>query len=318
MTQGAPIPDRRTGALRRAQRAVIFGIAINAGLAAVKGAAGYFGSSFALVADAVESGADVLGSVAVLIGFAVAALPATRRHPYGKGKAEHLASLIVGAMMLAAAAGIAFESVRLISTPHESPRPWTLAVLALVIAVKEGLFRLVRDRGRDAGSAALQADAWHHRSDALTSGAAFIGIFAAWLGGPGWEKADDWAALLAAAVIGYSAFRIISSAASDISDASPDPAMEKAVRRIAEAVEGVLGTHRCWIRRSGLDYFVELDVVVDGGISVQAGHELAHQVNSEIRSEMPMIARVMVHVEPEEAYGRHAMPWEIAETGNRK
>lgn len=300
----------REVAIRRARRSTLVGIAVNGALALIKGIAGVLGNSYALVADAIESASDVVSSIVVWLGLRVAAAPATESHPYGRGRAETLAAVMVALTLLGAAGVIGVQSVHEIRTPHHAPAPFTLAVLVIVILTKETLFRFVIRVGETVSSAAVKTDAWHHRSDAITSAAAFIGITIAIVGGKGYEAADDWAALFAAAIIAINAWNLLIPALRELTDASPDRNIELRVKEIAEAIPGVTGTHRCWVRKLGFDHFVELDVLVDGELSVRNGHDIAHAVQQAVRADMPMVTRVMVHVEPNDEFGRHPLPWE--------
>jgi len=281
-------------------RSTVVGIGVNVLLALGKGAAGIFGHSYALVADAIESTTDVLSSLVVFFGLKASAKPADENHPHGHGKAEPLAALVVGLTLFGAAFMIANESIKHIRTPHALPAAWTLAVLVMVVIVKEGLFRFVFKVGDEVGSTAVKGDAWHHRSDAITSAAAFIGISVALIGGKGWEGADDWAALVATLIIGYNGFTILRGALYELTDARPDVALEIEVREKALQVEGVAALDKCYIRKMGFDYFVELDIRVAPQLTVQRGHEIAHQVQDELRANVSSvrIARVLVHVEP--------------------
>ncbi len=184
---------------------------MNIVLVIVKLVAGIAGHSYALVADAIESFTDIFSSLVVWGGLRITTKPADEEYPYGYGKAEALATAIVSLMLLGAALGIAVAAVGEILTPHHMPAPFTLAVIAAVIPVKEILYRRVLKVGSETGSTAVKADAWHHRSDAITSVAALIGIGVALLGGPGWESADDWAALVAAAVIAVNGTLLLAS-----------------------------------------------------------------------------------------------------------
>jgi cation diffusion facilitator family transporter len=300
----------RQEAARSAQRTTLIGIVLNGSLAAVKAIAGIVGNSYALVADAIESFSDVLASVIVWVGLRIAASPPTERHPFGKGRAEAIAAVIVSLALFGAAAAIAISSVREIRTPHHAPAPFTLLVLVLVVLVKEGLFRYAFRVGDTLDSTAVKTDAWHHRSDAVTSLAAFVGISIALVMGPGYESADDWAALIASGIIAFNAYHLIRPALSELTDVAPNADLVRQVRAIAEQVEDVHGTHRCWVRKLGFDHYVELDVLVDGDLSVREGHDIAHRVHEAIRDALPMVTRVMVHVEPVDEYGRHKLDWE--------
>lgn len=282
----------------KALRPILLGIATNLGLACLKGAAGVLGHSYALIADAVESGADVLTSTALLLSLRYSAKPADEDHPHGHGKAEPLAAAFVALALFNAAAWIAIQSAHMISTPHPLPAPFTLVVLVGVLVVKELLFRFARKVGDDLGSPAVKADAIHQRSDVFVSGAAFIGISIALLKGKGYESADDWAALAASAVIAYSAFVLLSTAVSELLDKAAPAQLGDLVRVLAQEVDGVRGTDKCLVRKTGMHLLVDLDVLVDGDESVAHAHEIAHAVQDHIRLKMPEVVRVMVHVEP--------------------
>ena len=279
-------------------RSTLVGIGVNLVLAIIKATAGVLGNSYALIADAVESTLDVVSSMIVWTGLKISARPPDANHPYGHGKAEPLAAVAVALALFGAAVGIAIESVREIRTPHHAPAAFTLVVLVLVIITKETLFRYVFTVGDVTSSTAVKSDAWHHRSDAITSVAAFIGISVALIGGAGYESADDWAALFASWIIGFNAYNLLRPALAELTDAAPDPKLEEQVRMVAEAVAGVLGTHKCHVRKMGFDYYVDLDVIVAGTMTVSAAHTVAHEVQDAIRRANPLFSKVLIHIEP--------------------
>jgi cation diffusion facilitator family transporter len=287
-------------AVEQGTKSTILGILVNIGLALVKCSAGFFGNSFALVADGLESLADVLSGLVVYFGLKIAVKPPDADHPYGHGKAEPIAAVVVSLALMAAAMGIIYEGIREITAPHDTPKPYTLVVLAGVLIIKELLFRHVGSVGESIGSTAVKADAWHHRSDALTSAFAFVGISMALLGGPGWEAADGWAALCAALVILYNAWTQLRPAFRELADVAPDASMESQVRTIAGRVPGILGLDKCFVRKMGFSFYVDLHIVVNGEMSVREGHRLSHKVEYEICTALPQVAEVLVHVEPEE------------------
>jgi cation diffusion facilitator family transporter len=231
-------------------------------------------------------------------GLKFAARPPDETHPYGHGKAEPVAAAIVATGVLAAAVGLAIQSTREIFTPHHAPAPFTLVVLIVVVIVKELLYRSVIRIGRNVASTAVQTDAWHHRADALTSIAAFIGITIALIGGDGWETADDWAALFACALIAINGYRLLSPALHEILDTAPRGDMCGTIRAAAGKVAGVREIEKCLVRKMGLNFYVDLHVRVDGAISVRAGHAIAHEVKDTIQAKDARIADVLVHVEP--------------------
>jgi len=292
--------ENRTGSSlsRVGARVALLGLVINVVLAAVKIVAGVIGHAYVLIADGMESAIDVAGSIVIWGGLTVAARPPDRTHPYGHGKAEPIAALVVAICVLAAAIGLAIESVREILTPHHGPAPFTLAILVAVIVIKEFLFRYVNRIGQDLESTAVQTDAWHHRSDALTSGAAFIGISVALIGGERWQSADDWAALFACAVIAANGVRLALPAFQEIMDTAPGGKIVKSILAVASSVPGVVEVEKCYARKMGLDYYVDLHVGVDGNISVHKGHEIAHRVKAAIQQSDSRVADVLVHIEP--------------------
>lgn len=281
-------------------RTTLIGVVLNGTLAAVKGAAGVMGNSYALVADAIESTSDIAQSLIVYAGLKVAVTPRDEDHPYGHGKAEPLAVVAVAIGLAAAALIIMVQSAREIHTPHHAPAPFTLAVLAVVIIAKETLFRYAFQVAKEAGSSVVRADAWHHRSDALTSAAAFLGIGIALLGGPGFESADDWAAMFAGCIILWNAWLLLRPAVAELMDAATSPEVEAEVRRAAAGIRGVLGTEKCFVRKMGFDFFVDLHVLVDGDATVRQGHDIAHRVKDAVRAALPRVTDVLIHVEPPE------------------
>ncbi|HEX9887778.1 MAG TPA: cation diffusion facilitator family transporter [Longimicrobiales bacterium] len=284
----------------RGIRTVILGLAVNAGLVLVKITTGILGNSYALVADGVESSLDVFSSLVVWRGLFVAGRSADERYHFGYGKAEAVAAAVVSIMLLVAAVGISLQAVREILTPHHAPAPYTLVVLVLVIAVKEGLFRTVLRVGSDIGSPAVEADAWHHRSDAVTSAAAFVGILTALVGGPGWEAADDWAALVASGIIAWNGARLLRPSIQDLMDRAPDPDVLERVRQSAEAVAGVAQVEKILARRAGIGYFAALHVQCDPELSLRSAHEMGHRVKDAVIAAVPEVRDAIVHMEPYE------------------
>jgi cation diffusion facilitator family transporter len=274
------------------------GMAVNIVLAIVKIVTGVVGNSYALIADGIESTSDIVSSLVVLTGLKISSLPPDDDHPYGHGKAESIAGMVVALALLAAAVFIAAQSLREIITPHHAPAWYTLLVLALVIGTKETLYRFVFKVGDELTSTAVKGDAWHHRSDAITSAAAFVGISIALIGGKGYESADDWAALLACAVIVFNGYRIFRAALGEIMDAAVPNPIQKEIRELSLSVPGVVRIEKCRTRKSGLDLFVEIHVEVDGDLTVRRGHEIAHEVSNHLKSSSLSVQDVVVHVEP--------------------
>lgn len=274
------------------------GLLVNAVLVLVKLIAGIAGNANALVADAVESSADIFSSLIVWMGLSIAAKPADEDHPYGHGKAEPLAAAVVSLMLLGAAVGISIMSIREIVTPHHLPAPFTLFVAAGVIIIKELLYQRVSRVGKEVGSTAVVADAWHHRADATSSLAAFIGISIALWGGPGWEAADDWAALVAALLVAINGVRTLRPAISGLMDEAPDQSVKERALQAALRVPGVKYVENLNVRGSGLGFYVDLHVQADPTMSLDDAHEIAAKVKYAIRDAIPSVVSVLVHMEP--------------------
>jgi cation diffusion facilitator family transporter len=284
-------------------RSAQLGVVVNAFLALTKILAGVVGSTYALVADGIESLADIASSLIVWGGLSIAALPPDENHPFGHGKAEALAAATVALMLLGAAAGIAIQSVLEIRTPHRLPAPWTLVVLVSVIAIKYLLARRVRAIGEAIGSTAVSADARHHVSDAVTSAAAFVGISIALIGGrlrggSGWESADDWAAIVAAGVIAYNGVSMLVPALHDLMDRMPAPNIVQPIREAAEGVKGVCLVEQLLVRKTGLTYDVALHVQADPSLTLLEAHSLGGAVKAAIRARQPAAKHIHVHMEP--------------------
>ena len=281
-----------------AQKASIFSIIANTALAIIKWCAGYFGNSYALIADAIESTADIFSSFMVFIGIKYASKPADKNHPYGHGRIEPLITFLVVGFLLVSATIIATESIENIRTPHEPPKLFTLFVLGAIIIWKELSYRFVLKKSAETESTSLKADAWHHRSDAITSVAAFIGISIALYMGEGYESADDWAALLAAFIIAYNGYLILKPALGEIMDRNMYDDMICELTGLSKAVPGVLDIETCYVRKTGMCYYVDMHIIVDKDITVKEGHDIAHSLKRFLIEKKPQIADVLIHVEP--------------------
>ncbi len=281
-----------------AEKTVYFSILGSLGLAIIKWLAGFFGNSFALIADAIESTTDIFSSVLVLLGIKYSKRPADDTHPYGHGRIEPLVTFIVVIFLVISATVIAHQSIINLRTPHELPEAWTLFVLGAIILWKEISYQVVNRRAKLLNSTSLKADAWHHRSDAITSVAAFIGIsIALWLG-KGYEYADDWAALFAAGFILYNCYHIFRPALGEIMDENLFEDMVSKVRELSLHVDGVLAIDKCYVRKIGMSYLIDIHAVVNPQLNVKQGHEIAHALKDYLILHMPEIANVFVHIEP--------------------
>jgi cation diffusion facilitator family transporter len=293
--------EARAQAARQAERGVraaLVAMAVSVVLGAVKVTSGVVGHSYALVADGVESLLDIVSSLAVWGGLKISATDPNKRFPYGYGKAEALVGVLIAAILLLTAAGLAVQSVREILEPHRTPAPWTLAVVAAVVATKELLYRCMVRTGAEIDSRAVQSDAWHHRSDALTSLAAAVGIGVALWGGKGYESADAWAALAACGLIAFTGVRLARGALAEVLDAAPSDEVLERIRAVADAVDGVAAIEKCRARKSGLGWLVDIHVEVDGDLAVREGHRLAHEVQEALLAADLGVLDALVHIEP--------------------
>ncbi|NBP75272.1 MAG: cation transporter [Crocinitomicaceae bacterium] len=281
-------------------RTTYFSIVGNASLAIIKGLAGFFGNSYALIADAIESTADIFSSFLVLFGLKYASRPADKNHPYGHGRAEPLITFLVVGFLITSATIIAYKSIKNIGTPHELPKIWTLFVLIPLIIWKEISFQLVIRKAKETNSSSLKADAWHHRSDAITSIAALIGISIALYFGKGYETADDWAALFASGFILYNSYKIFRPALGEIMDEHLYDDLVADIRKVSLSCAGVVATEKCFVRKAGMKYHVELHAIVQADITVKNGHEIAHKLKDTLLDDIPQLGHVLIHIEPTE------------------
>ncbi|MCH2234971.1 MAG: cation diffusion facilitator family transporter [Crocinitomicaceae bacterium] len=277
---------------------VVLGIIGSAFLATIKFITGVFGNSYALIADAIESTTDIFASFLVLMGIRYAAKPADDNHPYGHGKAEALITFVVVTFLVIAAVTISWQAVIHIQTPHPLPKAYTLIVLLVIVGIKEGLYRYTLSKGKKTNSTALQAEAWHHRSDAITSALAIVGISIALIFGPGYEIADDIAALASSVLILYNAYRIFRPALGEVMDEHTHQEFEEKIRVASNEVDGVIATEKCHIRKVGMKYIIDLHAIVDGNIPVHEGHTISHHLKDHLIATYPEIQNVLIHIEP--------------------
>jgi cation diffusion facilitator family transporter len=304
-------PER---SLRTGQGSALKGIATNGALGAAKLAAGILGHSYALIADASESFADTIGSSVTYVALKKAAAPADSDHPAGHGRAETLASAVTALALIAVGGLIFWQAAVSLSVPRQSPSPLTLLVLVPVIVIKEFMFRYMHERGKEIGSLAIIADAWHQRSDVVTSVAALAGIIVAWVWG--WTHADSWAAMAASIWLAGTGLWLLGPTLHELMEGSVDPALLKYISETSASSEGIKGVDKVWVRKLGMRLIVDLHIEVEPDISVQEGHRLAHQVKDKLQRELPQVRDVMVHVEPYEP-GRPKRPYRIQKIATR-
>jgi cation diffusion facilitator family transporter len=285
--------------IQQGMRAARWGLFANIGLVLLKLVTGLLGSSYALVADAIESSTDVFSSLIVWRGLQITGKPPDEEFRYGYGKAESIATAVVSLMLIAAAICIAVVAVReIITPPDQAPARFTLIVLGAVILVKEFLFRRVLAVGHDTGSTAVMADAWHHRTDAMTSAAAFIGITVAVWGGPAWTSAVGWAALVASIIMTANGIRMMRVAVNDLMDRVPETDLVERIAQAALTTRGVLAIEKLRVRKLGLKYSVDVHVQADPTLSLRDAHVLSGKVKGNVRAQVPAVDEVLVHMEP--------------------
>lgn len=283
---------------RKAIKTIYFSIIGNIALSIIKWITGYFGNSYALIADAIESTTDIFSSSLVLFGIKYSSKPADKNHPYGHGRIETLITFLVVVFLITSASIIAHDSIINIGTPHDVPEPYTLFILGFIILWKEISYRFVIEKSLATKSSSLKADAWHHRSDAITSLAAFIGISISLFLGKGYESADDWAALLAAGFIYYNSYLIFRPALGEIMDEQQYENLLNQIKILSKTVDGVINIEKCLARKTGMKFYIDLHLTVDAEISVKKGHAIAHNLKDKIKKEMPEIADILIHIEP--------------------
>jgi cation diffusion facilitator family transporter len=288
-------PER---SLRTGQGSALKGILVNGALGAAKLAAGVLGHSYALIADACESYADVMGSCVTYFALKKASEPADSDHPAGHGRAETLASAVTALVLVGVGVLIFWQATLSLNEPRHAPSPLTLLVLVPVIFIKERMFHWMRARGKQIGSLAVIADAWHQRSDVVTSVAALTGISVAWAGGPAWSHADSWAAMAASLWLMGTGLWLLGPALHELMEGSVDPALLEFIHETSSHCPGIRGVDKVWVRKLGMRLMVDLHVEVDPDISVQEGHRLSHEVKAKLQAELPQVRDVMVHVEP--------------------
>ncbi len=279
-------------------RAALLGLVVNLLLGTVKLIGGIIGNSFALIADAVNSIGDVVTTVVVLFALRVAQRPPDAEHPYGHTRAEGIAASNVALLIIVSALIIGWEAIQRFSVQHNIPPAWTLWIAGANIVIKEGLYRYKVKIGRRTGSAAIIANAWDHRSDALCSLAVLIGLAMIRIGGPAFVWADEVASLVVVAAIIWSGAHLFRSSASELMDVQADPEFVDRIRGVAKSVSGVEDVETLWVRKSGLEFFADIHIEVDQHLSVAEGHRIGHEVKDQLLTAFPNLRDVLVHLEP--------------------
>jgi len=291
-----------------AKNAVLFGLLSNLILVAFKAAVGILGNSFALIADALESATDSLSSLLLWFGLKYAQRPPDENHPYGHGRFEGLLTFVVVFFLLGSATGIGIQAYTNLQKPQSLPAPFTLIALLSIVAWKEASFRYIRAKAKRIHSSVLEAEAWHHRADAVSSIFALLGIGLAYILGPKFAWLDEAAAIISALVLMFNAYRIFKKAFSEFMDEDMYQPMAKEILKIGQELPFIEGIPTCRIRKLGARYFVDLHVWVDPEISVALGHTYAHALKDKIKGQMPLIEDVLIHVEPVEKLPHAPLP----------
>jgi cation diffusion facilitator family transporter len=280
------------------RRASWIGLATNLSLGIVKLIGGLIGSSFALIADAVNSLGDSVTAVIVLYSLKVAESPADKEHPYGHTRAEGIAALTVSVLIIVSALWVGWEALIQFQGKKSVPPIWTLWIAGTNVLIKEGLYRYKMAVGKRTGSMSIVANAWDHRSDALCALAVVIGLAAIRLGGSSWAWADKLAALVVVVVIVWAGARLFRQSASELMDVQADEGLVTEIRKMAADTPGVREVDKLWVRKSGLEFFIDIHIQVDPGMTVDSGHRIGHQVKAKLLKGFPAIRDVLVHLEP--------------------
>lgn len=278
--------------------AAALGLGINLLLAAMKMAGGIVGHSFALIADGFNSLSDAVTSVVVLFALWFAQRPADAEHPYGHTRAESIAASNVALIIILTALGLGWKAIQRTGMLHPMPPLWTLWLAGSNALIKEGLYQYKLRVGRRTGSTAIIANAWDHRSDALCSLAVLLGLAVTRWGGEPFLWADALAAVVVVAAIFWSGCKLFRTSASELMDVQADADLVQRIRAMAITVAGVRGVETLWVRKSGLEYFVDIHLEVDGDRSVADGHRIGHEVKERLVRQFPAVRDVLVHLEP--------------------
>lgn len=276
----------------------MLGLVVNLALGIVKLVGGLVGSSFALVSDAVNSLGDALTSVVVTGALWYAQRPADEEHPYGHTRAEAVAASNIALVIIISALFVGWQALARITGEHDLPPVWTLWIAGANVVIKEGLYRYKRRVGRQTGSAAIVANAWDHRSDALCSLAVFVGLSVVRWAGPGYMWADEAAALFVVVAILISGIKLFRTSTSELLDPQADAKLVQQIRSTAEETPGVRQVEKLWVRKTGMEYLADIHIQVDAQLTVDEGHRIGHQVKDRLVEKFASLRDVLVHLEP--------------------
>lgn len=292
--------DKRT---KQIYRVTILGMFVNMVLFIFKLVAGIFGRSGAMIADAVHSASDFATDIVVLAFVQISAKPRDDDHKWGHGKYETLASLIIGVALFAVGIEILVDSAEKIvavAAGKELPRPGVIAIVAaaMSIVVKEALYQYTMRVGKRLDSPSVVANAWHHRSDALSSIGALLGIGAAYFLGEKWRIADPIAAIVVAALIVKVAYDLCRTALAELLEKSLPKDVEDDILSIIAATPNVHKPHNLRTRRIGSDIAIEVHIRVDGSMTVTDSHEISREIEMALRNRFGERTAVAIHIEP--------------------
>ncbi len=289
---------RPASGYRRGRRLAAASVLLSLALAILNIVVGLRTGSTSVIAIGTEFAGDVLSSTVVLVGLFLAARPPDENHPYGHGRLETLAGLLVGVVLVFGGGLVAFRSLRTVARSHLPPGAAASAVLAIAMAVRATMFLVKFRTGRQIGSASLLADAWNDAVDVLSATVAFVAVGLTRLDPGRFLEADHYGGFVVGLVVVVTGVRVARDASLDLADTMPDPAKLAELERVVREVDGVRGVEKQLARKTGLQYHVDLHLEVDPDLTVRASHGIAHDVKERVRQRLPWVADVLVHVEP--------------------
>jgi cation diffusion facilitator family transporter len=280
------------------QRVAAAGMAVSGVLAIIKLFAGIWGHSAAVVADGLESAADVFASGFVLLGLTLAAKPADSNHPYGHGRAEILTGLIIGLLLTAGGVLISFGSAHRLGQPRETMAGYVVWPLIASAIAKTALATSKFHYGRKLRSTALIADAWNDTMDILSATVALVAVGLSLSDPVRFLDADRYGAFVVGLIVVFTGVRVTRDTALQLMDTMPDDRLVAQIRTVAATVPGVAGVEKCFARKTGLRWHVDLHIEVNPELTVRQSHNIAHEVRLKIMQTLDWVADVLVHVEP--------------------
>jgi cation diffusion facilitator family transporter len=279
-------------------RIALIGMLVSGALAVLKIVTGHMAYSTSVLADGFESAADVLASGTILLALTLAAKPADSNHPYGHGRIETLAGLLLGFVLFCAGMAISFHSISAVGDVKRPPASYAVWPLLISIGAKLFMMRYKHSTARRILSAALMADAINDGIDALSGVAALIAVSLTLFDPVRFLRADHYGAFIVGFIVMFTGVRVVRETGMQLMDTMPDPTLMRLIREVASTVPGVDGVEKCYARKTGLKYHVDLHLEVDPDMTVRDSHDIAQRVRERIREELSWVADVLVHVEP--------------------